>query len=109
NPLAVREDPGAIAEISRAGFDPNGNEHRFVEILGTNGLARVQPFSPIRLQMKLKESAGPYKAGDQVLEPSNLRGYPYAADFHEFYKVIREGAQPRFSASHDLFTQRVVL
>lgn len=109
NALVVLEYPGAIAEISMAGFDPNGNEHRFVEILGTNGLARIQPFSPVRLQMKLKESAGPYKAGDQVLEPSNLLGYPYAADFHEFYKVIREGSQPRFSASHDLFTQRVLL
>jgi predicted dehydrogenase len=92
-----------------AGFDPNGNQHRYLEVLGTNGFARVQPYSPLRLIVDLKEAAGPYSKGEQILEPPNPAGYPYAADFMEFAAVIREGAKPGFSASHDLMTHRVLL
>lgn len=109
NALAVLEYPNAIAEISMAGFDPNGNQHRYLEVLGTNGFARVQPYSPLRLIVDLKEAAGPYSKGEQILEPPNPAGYPYAADFKEFAAVIREGAKPAFSASHDLMTHRVLL
>ncbi|MDZ7637216.1 MAG: Gfo/Idh/MocA family oxidoreductase [Bryobacterales bacterium] len=109
NALVVLEYPEAMAEVSLAGFDPNGGKHRYVEVLGTNGLARIEPFEPLRLQVKLKQAAGPYQAGDQTLEPLDAAGYPYAADFRELYQAIREGAAPRFSAKHDLFTHRVLL
>jgi predicted dehydrogenase len=109
NNLAVLEYPRALAEISMAGFDPHGGEHRYVEALGTNGLARVSPFAPLRLQVKLKEAAGPYKAGDQRLEPANPGGYPYRPDFDELVGVIRDGRQPHYTAAHDLMTHRVLL
>src|SRR5262249_49294735 len=50
NTLAVLEYDHAVAEISLAGFHAHGDRYRFLEILGTNGLARVQPYSfPSRL------------------------------------------------------------
>lgn len=109
NAVAILEYETAIAEISMAGFDPNGNEHRYLEVLGTNGLGRVQPYSPLRLYMKLKEAAGPYQAGEQTLRPSSANGYPYTADFQELIAVIRQGAEPEYSARHDLMTHRVLL
>lgn len=109
NALVVLEYPSALAEISMAGFDPHGNEHRAVEIRGTNGRALVQPFSPVRLEISLAEAAGPYTSGSQVVEPSEPSGYPYRADFLELFAVMRDGAKPRFDAAHDLMTHRVLL
>lgn len=109
NALAILEYPGALAEVSMAGFDPYGNEHRVIEILGTNGRALIQPFSPVRLEVSLKAAAGPYAAGRQTVEPSEPSGYPYGADFLEFFAVMRGSAKPRFSAAHDLLTHRVLL
>ncbi len=109
NALAVLEYPSAFAEVSMAGFDPHGGQHRYVEVLGSNGLARVTPFAPLRLQVKLLQAAGPYAAGNQVLEPSNPGGYPYRPDFQEMVRCIREGTAPRYLPAHDVMTHRVLL
>ena len=109
NSLIVLEYPQAMAEISLAGFDPRGNEHRFVEILGTNGSAKAQPFAPVRLVVDLKEPAGPYRAGQQTLEPHGPPGPAYTPDFAEMAAIIRKGAEPSYSAQHDLMTQEVLL
>lgn len=109
NSLIVLEYPQAIAEISLAGFDPHGNQHRYVEILGTNGSAKIQPFAPVRLMVTLKEPAGPYRAGEQTLEPKGPPGLTYTPDFAEMAAVIRKGAEPSYTAKHDLLTQAVLL
>jgi len=109
NNLVILEYRSAIAEISLAGFDPHGNQHRYVEVLGTNGSAKAQPFSPVRLHVELKESAGPYRAGLQTLEPPNPQGLAYTPDFRELAAVIRNGAKPSYSAEHDSMTQEVLL
>jgi predicted dehydrogenase len=109
NSLIVLEYPEAIAEISLAGFDPHGNQHRYVEILGTNGSAKAQPFAPVRLMVTLKEAAGPYRAGEQMLEPKGPPGLGYTPDFAEMAAVIRKGAEPTYTAQHDLMTQEVLL
>jgi len=109
NNLVILEYPDAIAEISLAGFDPNGNAHRYVEILGTNGSAKAQPFTPVRLHLELKEAAGPYRAGAQVFEPPGRSGLAYTPDFAEMATVIRTGALPTYSAEHDLMTHEVLL
>ncbi len=109
NSLVVLDYPSAVAEISLAGFDPLGNQHRYVEILGTNGSAKAQPFAPVRLTVELKKSAGPYKAGLQTLEPPSPPGLSYTPDFAEMAAVIRHGAKPTYSAEHDLMTQAVLL
>lgn len=109
NSLVVLEYSRALAEISLAGFDPQGNEHRYVEIWGTNGSAKAQPFAPLRLAVHLKEAAGPYRAGPQTLEPVNPPGLAYTPDFAEMAAVIRGGAAPTYSAAHDSMTQEVLL
>jgi len=109
NSLVVMDYAHAIAEVSLAGFDPQGNSHRFVEILGTNGSAKAQPFAPVRLHVELKEAAGPYRAGAQTLEPPSPPGLAYTPDFAEMAAVIREGAEPAYSAEHDLMTHQVLL
>jgi len=109
NNLVILEYPRAIAEISLAGFDPHGNAHRYVEILGTNGSMRAQPFAPVRLHIQLKSAAGPYQAGEQWLEPASPPGLAYTPDFAEMAAVIRQGKKPTYSAEHDLMTQEVLL
>ena len=109
NALVILAYPQAIAEISLAGFDPNGNQHRYVEILGTNGSAKAMPFAPVRLTVELKQAAGPYRAGVQTLEPPSPPGLGYTPDFAEMAAVIRNGAAPSYTAEHDLMTQEVLL
>ncbi|HEU0119724.1 MAG TPA: Gfo/Idh/MocA family oxidoreductase [Bryobacteraceae bacterium] len=109
NNLVVLEYSNAIAEISMAGFDPQGNEHRYVQILGSNGSVTAQPFNPVRLHVTLKEAAGPYRAGEQHLEPPPPPGLTYTPDFSELAAVIRKGAAPVYTAQHDLMTHEVLL
>ena len=110
NTLAVLEYERAVAEISMAGFHAHGNRYRFLEILGTNGYARVQPYSfPSRLLIDLTDAAGPYKAGEQVLEPAPPSGLPYTPDFREMAAIIRRGEKPSYSAGHDLAVQETLL
>ena len=110
NTLAVLEYDQAIAEISLAGFRSNGTPYRFMEILGTNGSARVQPYTyPSRLTVDLVDAAGPYRAGPQVLEPPAPPGLGYAPDFRELAAIIRNGATPSHSPEHDLITHETLL
>ena len=109
NTLAVLEYDRALAEISVAAFQPHGNQYRCLEILGANGKATVQPYAPVRLMLDLKEAAGPYKAGPQMLEPALPLGPTYAPDFREMAHIIRDGAKPSYSPEHDLIAQRALL
>lgn len=109
NSIVVLEYPQALAEISLAGFDPQGIQHRSVEILGTNGSATAQPFAPVRLTIELKDAVGPYRSGVQRLEPPSPPGLAYTPDFAEMAAVIRAAARPTYTPEHDLMTQRVLL
>lgn len=109
NTLAVLEYDRAVAEIYVAAFQPHGDHYRCLEILGSNGKAVVPPFSPLRLMVDLKQAAGPYKAGEQTLEPAAPLGPAFAPDFVEMARIIREGAQPSYSPEHDLIAQQALL
>ena len=110
NTLAVLEYEHAIAEISLSGFHPRGNPHRFLEIFGDNGSARMQPYTfPSKLSLDLAKPAGPYKAGAQTLEIPSPPGLAYSPDFLEMAAVIRQGAKPSYTAAHDLLTQETLL
>jgi predicted dehydrogenase len=109
NNLVILEYPNAFADISLAGFDPQGNQHRYIEILGSNGSARVQPFTGSHLTIELKDAAGPYAKGLQTLSPPEPPGKPYTPDFAELAATIRHGAPPTYSAAHDLMTHEVLL
>jgi predicted dehydrogenase len=109
NTLAVLEYDQAIAEIYVAAFQPHGDRYRSVEILGTNGKAMAQPFSPLRLTVDLKDAAGVYKAGVQTIEPAETPGPSFGPDLVEMAQIIREGARPSYSREHDLTVQEVLL
>ncbi len=110
NTLVVLEYKHAIAEISLAGFDPAGASHRHIEIFGTNGTARVQPYSaPSNLTVTLAQPAGPYRKGAQTLLPPEPPGLGYTPDFAELAAVIRKGAKPSYSHEHDLIVQETLL
>lgn len=109
NNLVVLEYPHALAEISMGGFDPHGNQHRCVEVIGTNGSAKASPFSPGGLTVQLKVAAGPYRSGEQSLIPPDPPGLAYTPDFREMAAIIRLGQAPTYSAEHDLMTHAVLL
>jgi predicted dehydrogenase len=110
NTLAVLEYEHAIAEISLAGFHEHGTRYRFLEIFGTNGFARVQPYSfPSHLTVDLTQAAGPYKAGAQIIETRPPAGLPYTPDLREMAAIIRRGEPPAYSAEHDLITHETLL
>ena len=109
NTLAILEYDRAVAEIYVAAFQPRGDHYRTLEILGSNGRATVQPFSTLRLSLDLKDAAGPYRAGEQTLQPPAPPGPGFAPDFVEMASIIREGAKPSYSPEHDLIAQQVLL
>lgn len=108
--LMVLEYPNAIAEVSLAGFDANGNQHRLLELQGTNGIARVQPYTSTKLTIELRDGVGPYSSGVQTIETApNGSGVTYTPDFSEMAGIIRKNEKPAYSAAHDLNTHRVLL
>lgn len=107
--LAIFEYQHAMAEISVASFQPNGGKYRRLEIVGSNGVALVQPYAPLHLMIDLKASAGPYKAGEQSIQPPAPPGPAYGPDFQEMARIIRKGEQPSYSPQHDLITQESLL
>jgi predicted dehydrogenase len=110
NTLAVLEYDGAIAEITLAGFSAHGNQYRYLEIFGTNGSARVQPYAfPSRLMVDLTDAAGPYKAGPQTHEFSEPQGLAYTPDFREMAAMVRKGERPSYSPEHDINTHETLL
>jgi predicted dehydrogenase len=109
NTLAILEYDRAMAEIYVAAFQPHGDHYRCLEVLGSNGKAVAEPFAPLRLKVDLKQPAGPYKAGEQTLEPAPAPGPAFAPDFVEMASIIREGAQPSYSPAHDLAAQQALL
>jgi predicted dehydrogenase len=109
NTLAVLEYHRGMAEIRISAFQPHGDHYREIEILGSNGKASVMPFSPLRLMIDINDAAGPYKAGVQHIELSPAPGPPFAPDFQEMAKVIRNGAAPSYSPEHDLITHEALL
>jgi len=107
NTLAVFEYDHALAEIYVAAHQPNGGSYRTFEVLGTNGTATVRPFSPQRLEVDLREAAGPYKPGRQQAELPSEPGYRPA--FLEMARIIREGAAPSYAPEHDMIAQEALL
>jgi predicted dehydrogenase len=91
NTVAVLEFSDATAIITSSTLQPNAGEHRFFEILGTNGTVLLQPIEPGVLRIDLAKPAGPYVAGNQTVP---LRPYRrYETDFTELAKAVR-GEQP---------------
>lgn len=91
NTVAVFEYPAALAIVTSAPLQPNAGPHRFFEILGTQGTARVLPLEPPALSLELAEAAGPYARGRQEVPLPAYRRY--VDEFRDLAAAIR-GARP---------------
>jgi len=91
NTVAVLEYPRALALITSAPLQPNAGAHRFFEVLGSNGTAKVQPLEQPVLTMDLATAAGPHPKGRaEVKLPEYQR---YVDEFAALAAAVR-GRQP---------------
>ena len=89
NTIAVLEYPKAQAIITCAMLHPNGGKHRFVELIGSNGTARIQPIEQPVLHLDLARSVGEFPAGPSGMEFPPYRRY--VGEIDQMAKAIRDG------------------
>lgn len=107
NTLAVLEFPRAWAILTSAPLQPNAGPHRFLEILGTAGSARVQPLEPPGLHLDLKSAAGPYPAGTQTVPlPAYQR---YVDEFRDLAAAVRGEAPLPVTPDVELAIQETLM
>lgn len=107
NCVAVSEFAKAQAIVTNSVLHPNAGPHRFLEILGTNGVARVQPIEPPSLTFDLAKAAGPYKTGTQKIELPSYRRY--VGEFQELASALRSGGTLGVNLETELAIQEAVL
>jgi predicted dehydrogenase len=107
NCVAVFEFPKAQAIVTSSVLHPNAGPQRFLEILGTNGVARVQPIEQPALTLDLAKAAGPYRAGVQKIELPPYRRY--ADEFVELASCLREGKPLSTSPETERHVQETLL
>jgi predicted dehydrogenase len=107
NCVTMFEFPKAQAIVTSSVLHPNAGPQRFLEILGTNGVARVQPIEQPALTLDLAKAAGPYKAGMQKIDLPAYRRY--ADEFVELASCIREGKPLSTPPETDRLVQETLL
>jgi predicted dehydrogenase len=107
NCVVVFEFAKAQAIVTNSVLHPNAGPHRFLEILGTNGVARVQPIEPPSLTLDLAKPAGPYKAGAQKIELPSYRRY--VGEFQELAAALRGRGMLGVNLETELVIQEAVL
>lgn len=107
NNTVVFEFPRATAMISNSTLQPNAFPHRCFEIIGSNGLALLQPIEQPRIQLDLASDAGPYRKGTHDLDFPEYRRYE--GDFTELASAIRGEGKLRVSLAEELLLQETVL
>lgn len=79
----------AVAMLSCAAVQPGAGARRGFEVQGTNGVARVQPLEPPKVELDLTQAAGPHPAGrSEIVVPPYQR---YVDEFKALAAAIREG------------------
>lgn len=97
----------SLGIITNSTLQPNAFPHRCFEVMGSNGLALLQPIEQPELELDLKEEAGPYQKGSQIIEfPEYNR---YEGDFAELVRAIRGEGKLRVSLEEELLVQEAVL
>ena len=108
NNLAVFEYGKALAIITQAAKSPGSAEHRYFEIVGSDGSIMVFPeTNPPRMRVHLRKAQGPFKAGTQdVTFPPQPR---FVADFQELARALKTGEPLKHSYDHELLLQETLL
>ena len=108
NNLAVFEYDKALAIITQAAKSPGSAEHRYFEIVGSDGSILVHAeTNPPRMKVHLRKAQGPYQAGTQEIKlPSQPRFVP---DFAALAKALTTGEPLKHSYDHELLLQETLL
>jgi len=107
NCTAILEFAKAQAIVSSAVLQPNAFAHRFLEVLGTNGTARIQPLEPPVLTMELARAAGPYPSGSHSVELPVYRRY--VDEFAELSRALRAGRPLSHAPEAELLVHETLL
>jgi predicted dehydrogenase len=107
NCVAVFEFPKAQAIVTNSTLTPNSGPQRFLEILGTNGVARVQPIEAPSLSIELAKPAGPYRAGSQTVELPEYRRY--VGEFAELALALRGEKKLPVTLDEELVIHEAIL
>lgn len=107
NCVAVLEFPKSQAIVTNSVLHPNAGPHRFLEILGSNGVARVNPIEAPAVVIDLAKAAGPYRAGRQNVEVGEYRRY--VGELAALAIAIREKKKLPVSLDDELVIQEAVL
>jgi predicted dehydrogenase len=107
NTVAILEFAKATAIITSSTLQPNANEHRFFEILGSNGTALLKPIEPPALQIDLAKPAGPYAAKTQAITFPPYRRY--VGDFAELAEAVRGKRALSVPLDQELLVQETLM
>ncbi len=102
NCLAVLEYDKCMAIISSAARQAGASQHRYLEILGTDGSILVQPLEPgVKVKMTTRKS---------TTESGSVPPVPrYAGDFADLARAIRTGQPLKYAYDHELLVQETLL
>ena len=107
NTVAVFEYENATATVSSSTPQHNAFAHRHFEVLGTRGTAKINPIEPPRFEMDLREAAGPYKGGRQVVPMPEYRRY--APEFADLADAIQNERTLAITPDEDLAVHETLM
>ena len=103
NCVAILEYPKTLAVISCAARQAGASQHRFLEIIGTDGSVLVQPLEP-GVKVKVTTRKGGTSEGGAV--PPVPR---FVGDFAALARASRTGEPLRFSYDHELLLHETLV
>lgn len=107
NNVAVLEFERASAVLINTALQAGNVPARSFEVLGTNGVATLQPIEPPTLSLDLAKPAGPYVKGTQKIQlPAYQR---YVGDFIELAAAVRGERALTASLDEELLVGETVL
>ncbi len=109
NTVAMLEYDRALAVISSAARMYGSDQHRGLEVIGTDGTMIVQPAESARpkLRVGMRQAQGPYKAGWQEIPlPPQPR---FIGDFRELARALKAGQPLKLSYDHELLLHETLL
>jgi predicted dehydrogenase len=110
NTVAVFEFSGALGTLEIAAMEARPTARRF-EVYGSRGSAIVEPFDPTRtLRLALEAASGEYRAGERVVELSDVsRQQLYERELEAFVAVLGGQREPDRPVEHERLVQETLL
>ncbi|HYE32064.1 MAG TPA: Gfo/Idh/MocA family oxidoreductase [Methylomirabilota bacterium] len=87
NNIAILEYPKATAVLTNSSLQRTAAPQRSFEVIGSEGWAKLEPIEQPRLQIELRQAAGPYAKGAQEVPLSRFERY--VGDFVELAAAVR--------------------